>query len=93
MNCPEFTQIYKRFPKGTQLRGTVIEVNPDLVRIQLPDGLQGILPATSLQKAGFELADFTKTMVVGQGLDVVVTKVFLARHRIRLDLMRNVDKH
>ncbi|MCX5831926.1 MAG: hypothetical protein NT140_08580 [Deltaproteobacteria bacterium] len=83
--------IHKRLLKGTQLRGTVVEVTPLFVRVKLPDGLQGILPDSSLRKAGFELADFTKTVVEGQGLDVVVTKVFLEKRRIRLDLMRNVD--
>ena len=45
----------------------------------------------SLQKAGFELADFANTIVKGQGLDVVVSKVFLAKRRIRLDLRRNIE--
>ncbi len=83
--------IHKRFPKGTQLRGIVAEVTPNCVRVNLPDGFQGILPESALRQAGFELADFAQTVVEGQGLDVIVTKVFLVKRRIRLDLMRNVD--
>jgi hypothetical protein len=83
--------IHKRLPKGTRLRGTVAEVTPHFVRVALPDGLQGILPDSCLQNAGYELADFTKTVVEGQGLDVVVTKVFLSKRRIRLDLLRNIE--
>ena len=82
--------IHKRFPKGTQMRGTVAEIMPSYVRVDLPDGYQGILYDSALRRAGFELADFTQTLVKGQGLDVVVTKVFISKRRIRLDLMRNV---
>ena len=85
--------IHKRLPKGTQLRGTVTEVAPHFVRVLLPDGLQGMVPDSCLKSAGFELADFTKTVVLGQGLDVVVTKVFLSKRRIRLDLARNIDEN
>jgi predicted RNA-binding protein with RPS1 domain len=83
--------IQKRLPKGTKLRGSVVEVTSNFVRVSLPDGLHGIVPASCLQNAGYELADFTKTVVVGQGLDVVVTKVFLSKQRIRLDLVRNIE--
>ena len=82
--------IHKRFPKGTQMRGTVAEIMHSCVRVDLPDGYQGILPDSALRRAGFELADFTQTLVKGQGLDVIVTKVFISKRRIRLDLMRNV---
>jgi small subunit ribosomal protein S1 len=84
-------QIHKRLPKGTQIRGTVVEVTPHFVRVNINDGFEGILPDSSLKKAGFELADFAQTVVAGQGLDVVVTKVFLAKRRIRLDLLRNIE--
>jgi predicted RNA-binding protein with RPS1 domain len=82
--------IHQRLPKGTELRGTVAEVNPHFVRVNLPDGLQGIIPSEAMVKAGFEYADYQKNVVVGQGLDVVVTKVFLKKKKIRLDLKRNL---
>lgn len=84
-------EIYKRYPKNTELRGVVCEITHDNVVVKLQDGLVGHIPRDSMLKAGFEFADFEKSMVLGQGLDVVVTKVFLEKKRIRVDLKRNIE--
>ncbi|MBM4400604.1 MAG: 30S ribosomal protein S1 [Crenarchaeota archaeon] len=84
--------INKKFRPGTQLRGIVAEVTPLFVRVELPGKLFGILPKEALIKAGHEYKDFEANMVRGQGLDVTVTKVFINRQRIRLDLTRNVTR-
>jgi ribosomal protein S1 len=83
-------EIHRALPPGTELHGSVSEVNENCVRVALPNGLQGIVPRDRMQQAGFEYADYTKNVVIGQGLDVVVTKVFLSKRKIRLDLKRNV---
>lgn len=82
-------EIYKRYPKNKELRGIVCDVNPNNVVVKLQDGLIGHIPRESMLKAGFEFADYENSVVLGQGLDVVVTKVFLEKKRIRLDLKRN----
>jgi len=40
----------------------------------------------------YEYADFEHNVVDGQRIDLVVSKVFIERRRIRLDLKRAVDK-
>jgi len=82
--------IHEKLPRGTELRGIVAEVNPNFVTIDLPDGLQGIIPRESMIQAGFEYEDYESSVVIGQGLDVVVTKIFLKKQKIRLDLKRNI---
>jgi len=42
--------------------------------------------------AGYEYKDFIVNVVPGQGLDVVVTKVFLEKRKIRLNLKRNLPR-
>jgi len=85
-------KIHAGLPKGTELRATVSEVTPNFVKVDLPRGLAGIISRESMHKAGFEYADFEKTLIKGQGLDVVVTKVFIKKRKIRLDLKRNIGK-
>jgi hypothetical protein len=83
-------QIHKRYPKNTRLRGVVCDVNGQYVLVKLEDGLVGHIPRESMVKAGYEFADYEESVVVGQGLDVVVTKIFLEKKKIRLDLERNL---
>lgn len=83
-------KIHARFPKGTELRATVRECTPNFVKVDLLGGLNGFIPKEAMQKAGYEYADFESTLAKGQKLDVVVTKVFLKKRKIRLDLERNV---
>lgn len=85
-------EIHRTLPKGTRFRASVTEITPNFVRVSLPNGLQGIVPKEALYAAGHEFADYETTFQVGQGLDVVVTRVFIGhRKRIRCDLARNVD--
>jgi predicted RNA-binding protein with RPS1 domain len=85
-------EIHGRFPPGTRLRGSVIEVDRSLhfVRVEIADGITGIVPAESMIAAGYEYRDFENTVVAGQKLDVIVTKVFINKRRIRLELERNL---
>lgn len=84
-------QIHKRLPKGTNLRAAVLEVNPSFVRVQLPEDLIGIIPREAMIRGGYEYADFENSVVVGQGLDVTVSKVFIKKHKIRFELRRSVQ--
>lgn len=81
--------IHKAFPPGTPFRATVVEVGSELVIVDLPEGLSGIIPGEALRRAGHEYTDYENTLVPGQGLDVVVSKIFLKKRKIRLDLSRN----
>lgn len=83
-------QIHKSLPKGTELRTAVIDFSEQSVRVSLPGGLEGYIPNEAMMRGGFEYADYETSLVKGQGLDVVVKKVFLVKRKIRLDLRRNV---
>ena len=63
----------------------------NFVRVKIDGGYIGIIPRESLEKAGFEYANYKENIVVGQGIEVVVTKVFLSKKKIRLDLKRNLN--
>ena len=81
--------IHKAIPKGSEFNGKVTEVNEHFVRVEIKEGVNGIIPKESLIEAGHEYTEYQKNVVVGQGLDVYVTKVFIAKRTIRLDLKRN----
>jgi hypothetical protein len=81
--------IHKELPKGTEFNGRVIEINDNYILVDIGKGINGILPSESLKMAGFEYQNFQENMVVGQGIEVYVSKVFIARRKIRLDLKRN----
>ena len=81
-------EIHADLPKGTAMAATVREVYPTYIRVELPNGLSGIIPDYEMSLAGFEYADFANNVVSGQGLDVVVTKVFIGKRKIRLGLRR-----
>ncbi len=83
-------QIHKRFPKGKRLNGKIFEITPDYVRVSLLDGFIGMIPRQYLQEAGFEYSNFKDNLVIGQGIEVVISKVFIERHKIRLNLARNI---
>ncbi len=84
-------KIHKRLPKGKELSAIVQAVTPNFVSVSLPEGLTGHIPKEEMILGGFEYADFEKNVVRGQGLNVVVSKVFIDRQRIRLALKRVVD--
>lgn len=69
----------------------VIEVREQLIRVELPNGLIGYIISDELAQAGYEYADYMNSMVEGQGIDVVVQKIFIARQTVRLGLRRNVS--
>jgi hypothetical protein len=76
---------------GTEFNGRVHEVNEHFVRVKIDNGLIGKIPKESLIKAGHEYANYQENLIEGQGIDVVVTKVFLNKRWIRLDLKRNMN--
>ncbi|HCY77696.1 MAG TPA: hypothetical protein DHV28_17430, partial [Ignavibacteriales bacterium] len=84
--------IHESLPVGTEMTGRVIDVTPHFVDVELPNNYRGRIPKESLIKAGFEYKNFEENIVLGQGIDVVVSKVFIAKQRIRLELKRNVKQ-
>lgn len=87
----QWHKLHKKYPIGTEMIGNVVEINQDYVKLSLPDGLFGIIPKESMLKAGFEYKNFHKNVVIGQGIEVVVSKVFIEKRKIRLDLKRNIN--
>ena len=85
-------KIHERYPKGTELRVSVLDVSQHGVAVELPEGVKGILPPETMIKGGYEYADYENTVVKGQRLDVIVSKVFLKKQKIRLELKRAVDQ-
>ena len=81
-------KIHESLPKGTKLSATVKDVHSNFIQVDLPNGLTGIIPDYEMHRAGHEYATFSESVVRGQGLDVVVTKVFLNKKKIRLGLAR-----
>jgi predicted RNA-binding protein with RPS1 domain len=94
MTKDPWPELHARFPVGTKIRSRVTEVDRKLhfVRVQLVEGISGIIPAESMRAGGHEYRDFESTLTVGQVLDVVVVKVFIKKRRIRLDLARNREE-
>lgn len=82
--------IHQAFKPGKVCKGKVLEVTEHFVRVTIDNGLVGKIPKENLLNAGHEYARFRETMVPGQGVDVVVTKVFISKKWIRLDLKRNL---
>jgi predicted RNA-binding protein with RPS1 domain len=83
--------IHESLKSGTEFNGKVHEVTEHFVRVKIDNGLIGKIPKESLIKAGHEYANYRENLVPGQGIDVVVTKVFLNKHWIRLELKRNLN--
>lgn len=84
-------EIHKHYPKGKELRGKVVEVGEQIVKVQIPNGMIGYILGSELVQAGYEYSDYKNTMVKGQGIDVVIQKIFIDRQSIRLGLRRNID--
>jgi ribosomal protein S1 len=80
--------IAARYPTGTQLHGKVVRVERFGVFVELQHGVEGFVHETSLRLAGYEYADFEKTVVPGQTLYVVVRRVYRGKGKIALDLLR-----
>lgn len=82
-------KIHKSLQKGMEFNGKVIDITSNYIQVKLPNNFTGIIPREALERAGFEYANFEENIVIGQGIDVIISKVFIAKHRIRLDLKRN----
>ena len=81
---------FKKLPPGTKTRAPVCKIQPNVVVVDLSEGLLGEVPREHLVEAGHEYADFTETFVLGQRLDLVVSKVDRKKQRIKLNLQRNL---
>lgn len=82
-------KIHESLKVGMEFNGKVTDVASNYIQVKLPNNYFGIIPKESLEMAGHEYKNFQDNVVVGQGLDVFVSKVFIAKQRIRLDLKRN----
>jgi predicted RNA-binding protein with RPS1 domain len=85
-------QIQKRFRKGQRFNGRIVEITSGFVRVSLPDGYSGIIPRIFLEESGFENVNYEDNFVIGQGIDVVISKIFTVKRKIRLNLTRNIEK-
>lgn len=83
--------IHKSLKVGMDFNGKVTGVTRDYIQVKLPNNYFGIIPSECLEKAGHEYRNFQDNVVIGQGIDVFVSKVFIDKKRIRLDLKRNKD--
>ncbi|HEY0030020.1 MAG TPA: S1 RNA-binding domain-containing protein [Bacteroidia bacterium] len=83
--------IHETLKIGTEFNGKVYEVSEHFVRVKIDNDLTGKIPRESLILAGHEYANYRENLVIGQGIEVVVTKVFLSKRWIRLDLKRNLN--
>lgn len=81
--------LHKKYPKGTRLTSKVLDVRKDRVTVELEKDVTGYINSDLMVKAGHEYENFETNVVPGQGLDVIVTKIFVNRGKIRLDLQRN----
>ncbi len=82
-------KIHQSLQKEMEFTGRVTDITSNYIQVKLPHNFLGIIPKESLDKAGFEYSNFEDNVVIGQGIEVVISKVFIARRRIRLDLKRN----
>jgi len=83
--------IRQNLPKGTKLKGQVIEVSSRKVEVALPNGLIGYIPFQYLKQDDYEYADFETNILKGQELNVVISKVNIKSQRILLNFNRNIE--
>jgi len=81
--------IHESLKVGMEFNGKVTDITHNYIQVKLPNNYIGTIPSECLEKAGHEYKNFQENVVIGQGIDVFVTKVFIERQRIRLDLIRN----
>ncbi len=79
-------EINKRIRPGSVFIGKVTEVNTNFVRVDIGHGLNGLIPRERLFEAGGIYTDFSNNMVIGQGIEVIVTRVFIPKRKIHLNL-------
>lgn len=90
MQKDPWPQICERFPPKSEFTAPVMDINHYYVTVKLPGGIPGRIASEEFERAGFEYANYEENIVIGQRLQVVVTKVFIRQQRIRLALKRNV---
>ncbi len=91
-NANFWRHLHSLIPPGTKLRGKVSEVTHSGVKVLIPNELVGEIPREAMIKAGFEYSNYEESVVINQGLEVVVTKINIGKHQILLDLARNYFK-
>ena len=87
-----WVNIHSSLKVGMEFTGKVSDITSNYIQVKLPNNYYGIVPRESLEQAGYEYAKYEENLVIGQGIEVVVSKVFIERQRIRLDLKRNINK-
>ena len=83
--CPGCALDFK-LPEGTEVTGQVQEVGPDFVTFMLPNGLSAYLPRRYIEDAGHDYDAYTDCLEPSQRLDLIVSKVFPFKAKIRVDL-------
>lgn len=82
-------KIHASLPIGKELNGKVCDVNSHGIQVRLPNNYYGFIPKDILIKSKDEYINYQENVVIGQGIIVIVSKVFIAKQRIRLDLKKN----
>ena len=84
-----WVSIHESLKVGMEFNGKVTDITQNYIQVKLPNNYIGVIPSDCLKTAGYEYENFHENVVIGQGIDVFVSKVFIAKKRIRLDLKRN----
>jgi len=84
-------EIHKALSVGTRLTAFVTAVTQTAVLVELPNAIYGYIPDSEMRKGGYEYSEYQEHLVIGQALEVVVTKVFIVKQKIRLSLARVIE--
>lgn len=79
-------EINKKIRPDSEFIGKVTEVHEHFLRVNILDGVIGIIPKERLQEAGGVYTNYKSNIVVGQGIEVVVSRVFIEKEKIHLKL-------
>lgn len=88
-----WTRLPETVIEGKAQQCSVVEIMPTAVRVDLGHGFTGILRGKSLERAGFELADYHRTVQIGQVLEVTITHIHTDKRKIIVDLSRNLAQN
>ena len=80
--------ILEELPPGMAIQGKVSNITQDIISIELPNGILGYIPRQYIQDAGLDFDNFTQEIQIGQYLDVIVSKVFDGKGKIRLNIAK-----
>ena len=86
-------EINRQIKPNTDYMGKVIEVTDFFVKVEILPGIIGVIPKERLLEAGGVFVDFKNNIVKAQGIDVYVTRVFVSKKKIHLDLKQNKEKY